>query len=68
MNPTIRYYRRKLARRPSGAPGRRTAGKVTTDAAAARAALDALDPERWPGSLAAQGIVEPEIDNYRAAA
>ena len=55
MSP-VRYYRRRLARRPSGAPGRRTAQRVTVEAAVARAALDALDPACWPGSLAAQGV------------
>lgn len=54
MSP--RYYRRRLARRPSGAPGRRSAKPVPLAAAAARAALNALDPACWPGSLASQGI------------
>lgn len=55
MSPA-RYYRRRLARRPSGAPGRRSAKPVSVEAAVARAALDALDPVCWPGSLAAQGF------------
>lgn len=54
MSP--RYYRRKLARRPSGAPGRRSAQRVSVEAAERRAAIDALNPACWPGSLAAQGV------------
>jgi len=68
-----RYYRRRLARRPSGAPGRRSAKPVSVEAAVARAALDGLDPACWPGSLAAQGLApspdaEPVSVEERAAA
>lgn len=72
MSPA-RYYRRRLARRPSGAPGRRSARPVSVEAALRRAALDALDPACWPGSLAAQGVdvgaaAEPASVEERAAA
>lgn len=61
MGQSIRYYRRSLARRPSGAPGRRSAKPVPVEAAERLVALAALDPKCWPGSLAWQAAKGGEI-------